>query len=540
MSDLGIIIPVAIVAVIALALGSSSGVSNPDQFDDWELDTPMDYARKLSMDLGPSYDPHGAQYDKAWGTPPKIFAGDFKSKTEIRFDNDTESWELHPQRGKNIVEKTTEIQEEVSQGLQEISAVRKGLTEKNDRDVDLEEELERRLTDYENRYYTRNQRFILTMYQTSVDNVEHEITFSLTQKQKFKFTGGIDYLTRDERGKLVQTLTNLSQGLRRFKETNDDELSMAREAIRISKAMDDVNTMLHGSVPVEEVGGYAESTTNVQFQHPQTPSNQNQFSQAPQSSLNRIPASAPPDLHNPDGIFLGTPTNLTSSVEATPLNLTTRIQGMMRNSREESSNLPAPRTPPRKPSPAPKSSPDFSRLAPQVIGVINRTSFPPQEEETFSEDTLDNLMDDMQKREAETQELRNVTTPETTKPKTSMNRPKPKRPTQPWRNKDIEKVKLVFDLSKNDEEIFYRELDQIQRALDIASGNQDQRGILRVREMIEMSAPPGTERGALYKARRDMTVMKIGSKKIDFSEVKNDKIFREWERVFDNVEQAHI
>jgi hypothetical protein len=349
------------------------------------------------------------------------------------------------------------------------------------------------------------------MYQTAVDNVEHEITFSLSQQRKFKFPGGMDYLTRSERGELVQKLVKLSQGLRRFKKTNDDELSMAREAIRISKAMDDVNTMLHGSVPVEEAGGYAESTTNAQFQHPQTPSNQNQFSQAPQSSLNRIPASAPPDDANPDGMFLGTPTNLTSSVKATPLDLTTRIQSMMRNSRKKSSNLPAPRTPPSKPSPAPKSSPDFSRIAPQVMGVINRTSFPAQEEETFSDDTLDNLMDDMQKREAETQELRNVTTPQPTKPKTSMNRPKPKRPTQPWRRKDIDRVKLVFDLSKNDEEIFYRELDQIQRELDIASGNHDQRGIMRVREKIEMSAPPGTERGALYKVRRDMTFMKIGS-----------------------------
>jgi hypothetical protein len=63
---------------------------------------------------------------------------------------------------------------------------------------------------------------------------------------------------------------------------------------------------------------------------------------------------------------------------------------------------------------------------------------------------------------------------------------------------------------------------------------------MRVRDKIEKSAPPGTERGALYKVRRDMTFMEIGGKKIDFSEVKTDKIYREWQRVFDNIEQAHI
>jgi hypothetical protein len=123
-----------------------------------------------------------------------------------------------------------------------------------------------------------------------------------------------------------------------------------------------------------------------------------------------------------------------------------------------------------------------------------------------------------------------------------MNRPKPKRPAQPWRNKGspIQKVNLVFDLTQNDTEIFMRELEQIQRELDIASGNQDQRGIMRAREKIEQAAPPGTPRGALYQARRDMTFMQIGAKKIDFSEVKTDKIYGEWQRVFDNVEQAHI
>ncbi len=93
MSDLGIIIPVAIVAVIALALGSSSGV-NPDQFDDWELDTPMDYARKLSIYLVRADDPHSTQYDKARGSPPKLFACVFKRKTEIRLNNATKPWKI--------------------------------------------------------------------------------------------------------------------------------------------------------------------------------------------------------------------------------------------------------------------------------------------------------------------------------------------------------------------------------------------------------------------------------------------------------------
>ena len=63
---------------------------------------------------------------------------------------------------------------------------------------------------------------------------------------------------------------------------------------------------------------------------------------------------------------------------------------------------------------------------------------------------------------------------------------------------------------------------------------------MRCRDKIEQSAPPGTARGTLYKARRDMTALKIGQRKIDFSDVQKDSLFREWSRVFNNVEEASL
>ena len=86
-------------------------------------------------------------------------------------------------------------------------------------------------------------------------------------------------------------------------------------------------------------------------------------------------------------------------------------------------------------------------------------------------------------------------------------------------------------ISENDIAVFRRELDQIQKELDVASGNSDQRAIMKCRDNVEALVPPGTERGAFYKARRDHVPLAIGPIKLSFDKLQNNELYKDWDRV---------
>jgi hypothetical protein len=98
----------------------------------------------------------------------------------------------------------------------------------------------------------------------------------------------------------------------------------------------------------------------------------------------------------------------------------------------------------------------------------------------------------------------------------------------------------LWKVSGNVLEVYRRNLDHIQSELDIAEANQDRRGMMGLRTRIEESAPPGTDKGCLYEARRDRSFLRSGRRKIDFSVVEKDEVYQQWNRVLTNIENAML
>jgi hypothetical protein len=117
MSDLGIIVPIAIVVLVALALGSSSGVADPDE---WETYT-ADMAR--IEDFGSPAE---------WESPPPQTIR--QSQSDFRFDRDQETWQLQPNGGEAMLELSKRMLDEQVGLMSNLREVREKLDEKQEQD----------------------------------------------------------------------------------------------------------------------------------------------------------------------------------------------------------------------------------------------------------------------------------------------------------------------------------------------------------------------------------------------------------------------
>ena len=579
MSDLGIIVPIAIVVLVALALGSSSGVADPDE---WETYT-ADMAR--IEDFGSPVE---------WGSPPPQTIR--QSQSDFRFDRDQETWQLQPNGGEAMLELSKRMLDEQVGLMSNLREVREKLDEQQEQDeesMQIATELEDRLESYQSEYVDREGRNILVHYRGQIDDIEHAITGSLDSDDNFLFFG--ENMTKERRRDLIQHFRSLSRSMSEYLHEETQQLHYVRESLKIHSSLEPPS-MFDGRVPDEERGGYVGSVTNSQFQQPSGTPDRHDFDQGPRVRLNKPPASAPndPEVSQLGGFGPFEVPRFTGN----PINLSTRLQGDMRDARTQAMNQPAPpATPPRRIPSAHKGSPDFRSLQIKVKSVRDRVSpFPLQHEETFSttseamsdenvsyvqgqafgndvvkyisspagpdgqgSDRLEKLMTAMKERQIETLDLDRIL--ETSKDASQSERSKLLRETtlvtpkikkrvlnfvsRDVKSRTVQPVRRVvpeslWKVSANALDVYRRNLERIQSELDIAEANQDRRGMMGLRTRIEQSAPPGTDKGCLYEARRDRSFLRSGRRKIDFSVVEKDEVYQQWNRVLTNIENAML
>jgi hypothetical protein len=202
MSDLGVIIPIAVVLVVALALGGSSGVSEPDEDEFFE----EFYAGRFS-------EPFATRVET------QTERSDMTSATEQRFDRDRAAWQENPREGQTLLRAAKDIYAEVSQGAERIQELAKSLDQVQEQDEDtraLVEELHRAIVEHQDKFVDFRERDILKYYTKELQDTELYITNSIRKGDVNFMFGAETPMTLEERHFVVQKITEILHEIKSF------------------------------------------------------------------------------------------------------------------------------------------------------------------------------------------------------------------------------------------------------------------------------------------------------------------------------------
>ena len=585
MSDLNIIVPIAVVLVIALAVSGGSGGS--EQYDEAYSDYGggMEY-RESGYDMDRSM--MGGQ---VWGhgmmgpgfQAPSVQT-DLTTATERRLQRDRESWTRNPKAGQNILDKSKEILREVSDELRQTQTLRTEIDRSETRTDEVqrkEHELQARIDFHNATFKDAKQRGILTLYLRELNELESVLLKSIQDGTVAYYMGGdTTPLTMDQRKFIIKNIQRVSHDLNQLEDQSANIIALAKETIRISKMLDD-EAILELDRPQSEMSGYAVSEAATAFRRAVPVADKSAFNQNPNQVDLHKPHVQPqildfdvPDIPEPKSFFPPLK-SLDAHLE----------QGRLRAIREDSLNVAEPTTPRGKQLRERLSnSPNINRLRNTLSKPSPASLIIPQEDETFSDPSayaasgdfpedvllyissetgrkgaqakrLDDFMAELAKRQIETSELRDImekskgaepskrdklvrdiqlVTPEVAKRVRAYTG---QRTNQPL----VTSVEQLLNLDQAEKEAFRSELNALGRELSVGIRNKNARGLEIVRKKIQNSAPHGTERGAFYKVRNTRAAL-INDKgqKLDFTLVSNDNLYKAWNKVLDNAIGAVI
>ena len=366
MSDLGVIIPIAVVLVVALALGGSSGVSEPNEEDFFD-----EYYDGRVLE-----ESFAMQQSFAMRQDTQTVRSDITSATEQRFDRDREDWEQNPREGGTILRAAKDVFFEVSQSLGRIQELAQTLDQEEHHDIDTDamvEDLQRRIVDHEEKYVDFKEKNILRYYVQALEHAENEITESIRESDNNFVFGGSEPMSVEQRQFMIQKFTNILHEIKSFGDTQSNILYEARRSLTYQTHTDekDQNEFLDGGAPASEMGGYPISETNSAnlraigvSHHPSA------FTQVQMGSFGREPSSAlitTPDVPEPQtGAVAG-------SFFAQPKSLETQLhQSQLASIREEASHVARPLTPVKPIQTVNRGSPSFQKSESEVRKIINR------------------------------------------------------------------------------------------------------------------------------------------------------------------------
>ena len=180
MSDLEVIIPVAIILVVALGMGSSGGGSSKTEAEQEEELFEEYYKGRFQEDFGVRDD-------------TKTVRSDMTSRTEQRFDTDRQVWQKDPREGKTLIRSSEDITAEVLKSVDRIEELAKTLDGVQDRDADSEamaQELKVLITAHQTFYSDFQERHILKYYIKELQDMEDYISRSIAENnESFTFGG---------------------------------------------------------------------------------------------------------------------------------------------------------------------------------------------------------------------------------------------------------------------------------------------------------------------------------------------------------------
>ena len=570
MSDLGVIIPIAVVLVVALALGGSSGVSEPDEeefFDDY-------YAGRFSEPFETRVETQTAR-------------SDMTSATEQRFDRDRAAWQENPREGVTLIRAAKDIYAEVSQGAERIQELAKSLDQVQEQDEDtraLVEELHRAIVEHQDKFVDFRERDILKYYTKELQDTELYITNSIRKGDVNFMFGAETPMTLEERHFVVQKITEILHEIKSFSDNQANIIYRAKESLKIHEQVKELqdNEFLNGGAPASELGGYAVSDTNSIFRKSVPASyERSAFTQVSQGGFGRLPSSAPtddvPDVPEPVGGAVR------GSFFANPKSLATQLeQSQLRTIREDASNAARPLTPVKPIETVNRGSPSFQKSQSEVRRIINRESgfsqsaraddfsdqasyaesdeFPKNVQTYITSesgpsgkeaDKLETFMAELAQRGIANQDLRNIMdqskgargavreqlikqafdlTPKIRSRVRSFIAPEL---TNPPRGGQL------FKLDGRGMALFKEELKKIEGELNVARRNSDQRLLQNVKRKINNSAPPGTPKGTFYGAKLNRT---SDPRQLSFTneDVKATPAYKLWLKVANKIEMAHL
>jgi len=286
MSDLELIIPVAILLVVALGMGSSGGGSSKTEAEQEEELFEEYYKGRFQEDFGVRDD-------------TKTVRSDMTSRTEQRFDTDRQVWQKDPREGKTLIRSSEDITAEVLKSVDRIEELAKTLDGIQDRDADSEalaQELQVLITAHQTFYSDFKERHILKYYIQELTDMEDYISRSIAENNESFTFGGSQPMSMQDRKVTIQKITELISEMSDFTDRQANVIYQAKESLKMHELMDEPGdkSFLNAKAPESELGGYAISETNSEFKRTVPAAERSAFTQLPTSRLSRpAPMSAP-------------------------------------------------------------------------------------------------------------------------------------------------------------------------------------------------------------------------------------------------------
>ena len=347
MSDLNVIIPLAIVLAVALMAGGGGGGSAPEEPDD----RPDEY-RFTPLHEQPGF---GLRHPRRHSMSSVT-----TTRTEQRFVADKQTWEDTPRA---LPDKATEL-------LTEVYSEQKKLIEAREKAQSLQtresgEELSAQLGRYMEYYQGFGNASVNNLYVLELQTNIEELTKSLDEHpgSDYEWKGGGQQLSTANRTQLISVFLDLKHELSTYDDRINHEIEVCKTVIEALVDPTESNVLFDQRTQVSDIDGYAVSENQsfvgkVIGVH-DTPQYAKSEDLRPDISMEENLLKGVPEVPEPDTYFH----KPTKSVEP-----------IMKRIAEHHVMQDHPSTPPRKPSSKHRGSPSFDRLSKQVQRIASTKS----------------------------------------------------------------------------------------------------------------------------------------------------------------------